>query len=184
MIWFIQGQINHWANRANARGLVLLRASRLNVKTFLLVVFHIFRLFTTRQNWRAFWLLRLVYRLRKLTTSALIVFEWLKIIEPNSTTFHDPRIRSKSAQPWASAEIFPMKTTSKFCLSFSGCWRWCKWTFTKRFTLSNSLVCGGWTSIFNLLSVMSSSFQLSEMLFLFINCLISISSTFYKQVIM
>jgi len=50
MIWFIQGQINHWANRANARGLVLLRASRLNVKTFLLVVFHIFRLFTMRQN--------------------------------------------------------------------------------------------------------------------------------------
>jgi len=29
-------------------------ASRLNVKTFLLMVFHIFRLFTTRQNFRAF----------------------------------------------------------------------------------------------------------------------------------
>ena len=30
-----QGQINHWANRANARGLALLGASRLNVKTLL-----------------------------------------------------------------------------------------------------------------------------------------------------
>jgi len=98
-------------------------ASRLNVKTFLLMVFHIFRLFTTRQKCRDFWLLRLVYRLRKLTTLALIVFEWLKRIEANSTTFYDPRIRSKSVHPWASAEIFPMKTSSKYCLSFSGCWR-------------------------------------------------------------
>jgi len=72
------------------------------------------------QNCRAFLLLRLVYRLRKLTTFALIVFEWLKRIEPNSTTFYEPRIRSKSVHPWVSAEIFPMKTTFTFCLSFSG----------------------------------------------------------------
>jgi len=31
---YSQGRINHWANRANARGLALLRASRLNIKTF------------------------------------------------------------------------------------------------------------------------------------------------------
>jgi len=30
-----QGQINHWANQANARGLALLVALRLNVKTLL-----------------------------------------------------------------------------------------------------------------------------------------------------
>ena len=36
----IQGRINHCANRANARGLELLGASRLNVKTFLLLDFH------------------------------------------------------------------------------------------------------------------------------------------------
>jgi len=30
-----QGRINHCANRANARGLVLLRASRLNIKKLL-----------------------------------------------------------------------------------------------------------------------------------------------------
>ena len=33
--WRDQGRINHWANRANARGLALLGASRLNIKTLL-----------------------------------------------------------------------------------------------------------------------------------------------------
>jgi len=50
------------------------------------LVFHSFRLFTMRQNCRAFWLLRLVYRSRKLITLAFIVFEWLKRIKSNSTT--------------------------------------------------------------------------------------------------
>ena len=40
-----------------------------------------------------------LYRLEKLITLAFIVFEWLKIIEPNSTTLCDPRIRSKSVHP-------------------------------------------------------------------------------------
>jgi len=31
----MQGRINHWANRANARGLALLGTSRLNIKTLL-----------------------------------------------------------------------------------------------------------------------------------------------------
>ena len=61
-----------------------------------LLVFHVFRLFTTRQNCRAFWQPLLVYSLRKLTTLAFIVFEWLKRIQPDSTTLYDPRIRSKS----------------------------------------------------------------------------------------
>ena len=57
----------------------------------------------------------------------------------------------------------------------------CKWTFTKRFTLSTPLVCTGWTSILNLLSEMFFTLRLSEMVFPFINCQISIfSSTFYK----
>jgi len=53
---FIQGRISHWGNRANALGLTL------EYQNTPLLVFHVFRLFTTRQNCRAFWLLRLVYR--------------------------------------------------------------------------------------------------------------------------
>jgi len=45
-------------------------------------------------------------------------------------------------------------------------------------------VCAGRTSILNLLSERFSALRLSEMLFLFITCLISIfASTFYKQVV-
>jgi len=35
----MQGRINHWANRANAWGLALLGASRLNIKTLLYCFF-------------------------------------------------------------------------------------------------------------------------------------------------
>jgi len=49
-----------------------------------------------------------------------------------------------------------------------------KWTFTKRITLSTPLVCAGCTSILNLLSKMFSTLWLSEILFLFISCPISI----------
>jgi len=59
-----------------------------------------------------------------LTTLAFIASEWFKRIEPNSITLYDPRIESKSMHPWASAKIFPREPTSKFCLSFSGCWRY------------------------------------------------------------
>jgi len=48
-------------------------------------------------------------------------FEWLKIIEPNSTALYEPRIRSISVHPWTLAEIFPEWATPKFCLSFTGC---------------------------------------------------------------
>jgi len=37
----------HWANRANARGLAL------EYQNIPLLVFHVFKLFTTRQNCRA-----------------------------------------------------------------------------------------------------------------------------------
>ena len=60
------GRINHWANQANAQGFALLGASCLNMKTLLYWFFNVFRLLTTRQNCRAFWLLHLVHRLRKL----------------------------------------------------------------------------------------------------------------------
>jgi len=82
---YMQVWINHWANRANARGLTLLGASRSDIKA-LLCWFFIVRLFTTRQNCRAFLLLRLVDGSGKLITLAFIVFEWLKRIEPNNTT--------------------------------------------------------------------------------------------------
>ena len=49
----------------------------------------------------------LEYGQNKLTTLAFIDFEWLKIIEPNSTTLCDLSIRSKSVHPLASADIFP-----------------------------------------------------------------------------
>jgi len=35
MNYYRQGRINHWANRANARGLALLGASCLDIKTLL-----------------------------------------------------------------------------------------------------------------------------------------------------
>ena len=47
-----QGRINHWANGANARGLAV------EHQNIVLLVFHVYRLFTTHQNCRAFWLLR------------------------------------------------------------------------------------------------------------------------------
>ena len=50
----------------------------------------------------------------------LSFFSGLKELNQTELRF---RIRSKSVHPWVSAGIFPMKTTSKFCLSFSGCWR-------------------------------------------------------------
>ena len=61
-----QGRINHSANRADARGLALQYQN---------TSFYVFRLFKVRRNSRAFWWLRLVYKLRKPTTSAFIDFE-------------------------------------------------------------------------------------------------------------
>jgi len=144
-------------------------------------LFYWFFMFIMRQSCRVFSLLRLVNRLRKPTTLAFIVFEWLNRIEPNSTTPDDLGIRSKSVHPWTSAEVFPVGATSKFLhIPFRLMTMKCKWTFTKRFVLSNPLACAGWTSILNLLSEMFSTLRLSEMLFHFINCLIAIfSSTFY-----
>jgi len=95
-----QGWINHLANWENARGVALSGASRLNIKILLFLVFHVFRLFNVRQNCRAFWWLRLVYKLRKLTTLAFIDFEWLKRIEPNSITLYVLPFSDFQACPW------------------------------------------------------------------------------------
>jgi len=55
---------------------------------------------------------------------AFIVFVWLTWIESNSTTLYDPRIRSKSNSSMGVRRNFSRGgETSKFCLSFSGCWR-------------------------------------------------------------
>ena len=86
--------------------------------------------------------------------------------------------------PWMFAGFFPGGATSKFCLSFSGCWR-CNASGRSQNALPVLYpisLC--W------LDLNSQSFvwiffalRLSEMLFLFTNCLISIfSSTFYKYV--
>ena len=84
----------------------------------------------------------------KLITLAFIVFEWLKRIEPNSTALYHPKIRSKSVHPWTSAEIFPGWGNVRIFLILHRLLTMpCKWTFTKRFTLSTTLVCAGWTSI-------------------------------------
>ena len=121
---------------------------------------------------------------------------------------------------WASADIFPWRgATSTFRLSFFRLRTMqCKWTFTKRFTLSTpkkfphpfttfaklgyhpislllwtsdnwiwiglelstnafavpTLVCAGWTLLLKILPEMFSTLWLSEMLFRFINYIISI----------
>jgi len=68
--------------------------------------------------------------------------------------------------PWTSAEIFPGwgNVQTLLILNRLLTMPW-KWTFTKRFTLSTTLVCAGWTSILNRLSEKGSTIRLSEMLF-------------------
>ena len=68
-----QGRINHWANRANARGLAL------EYQNTPLLVFHVLRLFTTCQNCRAFWLPRLVQRFQ---TQIALMAKWGLIKQP------------------------------------------------------------------------------------------------------
>jgi len=117
------------------------------------------------------------------TTLAFIVFEWLKRFEPNNTTLHDLRIRSKSVHSWASAEVFSEGDNVEILLIlYRLLTMQCKWMFTKRFTVSIQLVCTGRTSILNLLSEMFSTLRLSEMLFLFTNCLMSIFFRHFLQI--
>ena len=177
-----QGRINHWANRANTWGLALLGALRLNVKTPL-YCFLCFYAVHHSSNMQSFLITAysIYCRLRKLTTLAFIVFEWLTRIEPNSTTLNDPRIRSKSVHPLASAEVFPGWQRHNFAHGFQVADDAMKMDVHKTLFPFYPLVCAGWTSILNLLSQMFSTLRLSEMLILFINCLISIfSSTFYN----
>ena len=82
----VQGRIDHWAKRENARGLALLDASHLNIKTLLYWFFMFLGCspVTTRQNCKALWLLHLVLRnfwffyycnrLRKLTAWGIYRF--------------------------------------------------------------------------------------------------------------
>jgi len=79
--------------------------------------------------------------------------------------------------PWAYTEIFPRGRNVQILLNpFQVADDKCKWTFTnsKRFTHSTPLVCDGCISIVSLLYEIFSTLRLSEMLFLFMNCLISI----------
>ena len=62
--------------------------------------------------------LRFVFVLRKPTTLAVIILEWLKRIEPTSTTPYDLNIRSKSVHPLVSAETFPGGQRRNFAYPF------------------------------------------------------------------
>ena len=162
-----QGRINHWANRANARGFALLGASHSHNQNTPLLVFHVFRLFTMRRNCRAFLLLCLLYTLRKLTWTkehhTLLPKNWLEI---NASTgvrrnFSSGGQRRNFAYHFQVADnVMRMDVHKTLYLFYI------------------PLVCAGWTSIHNLLSEMFSTIRLSEMLFLFINRLIS---AFFEQ---
>ena len=144
-VCYSQGRNNQWANRANARGLAL------EYQNTYLLFFNAFRPFTTRQNCRAFCLVRLTYRLRKLTTLAFIVFEWLKRIEANSTMLHDSRLRSKSASMGVRRSFSRVGNVENLIIIFRLLTVQCECMFTKRSNLSTPLVYAGWTSILNLL---------------------------------
>jgi len=53
-----------------------------------------------------------------LTTLAFIVFEWLKIIEPNTIMLYDPKILLKSVHSWTSAAMFPGRQFRNFAYPF------------------------------------------------------------------
>jgi len=89
VLYYTQGRINQWANRGKYPAPQVLGDLALEYQNTPLLVFHVFRLFTTRQKCWAFWWLRLVYRLSKLTV-AFIVWVTLKI-EPHSITFQGHR---------------------------------------------------------------------------------------------
>jgi len=73
-------------------------------------------------------------------TLAFIVFELLKRIEANSTTLYDSRVRSKSGR---LQKFFQEGNVEILLIFFRLVMMQCKWTFTKRFTLSTPLVCAG-----------------------------------------
>jgi len=167
-----QGRIDHWANRANARGLALLGALRLNIKTLLYWFFMFLGCSPRVKIAELVELLRLVHRLRKLTTLQFVAFEELNQTAPRFMT--QELDRNQCIQ--VCRRFFRGKLRNLAYL-FQVADDAMQKTFTKRFTLSTPLVCAGWTSILNLLFQMFSTFRLSEMLFLFINCLISIFRT-------
>jgi len=86
-----------------------------------------------------------------------------------------PCLLTYGFETWAAADIFPGGGNVEILLVlFRLLTMQCKWTFTKRITLSSPLVCAGCTSVLNLLSELFSTLRLSEILFLFISCSISI----------
>jgi len=111
-------------------------------------------------NCRPFWLLRLVYRSRKLPTLAFIVSKCLKRIDLNSTTLYDPRIRI-SASMGVRKNFSVGWQRGNFAYPFRLLTIQCKRTYTKRFVVSTQLVCAGWASILNFLSEMFSTLWLS-----------------------
>jgi len=159
-IWSIgetrqQGRINHYANRENALGLAL------EYQNTPLLVFHVFKLFTTRQNCRALRFLRLVYKLRKVTTLAFIVFDWLK----QHHALWPKNYIEISASMCVRINFSRGGNVEILLILLRLLTMQCKWTFIKRLTLSIPLVSAGWTSILNLLSEMFYTLSLSEMFF-------------------
>jgi len=67
-------------------------------------------------------LLLLVYRLRKLTISLFVAFEWLKELNQTAPCFMTQELHRNQCIHGRPKKYFQV-TTSKFCLCFSGCWR-------------------------------------------------------------
>jgi len=110
----------------------------------------------------------------------ILAFKWLWRIEPNSTKLFDPRIKSKPMHPWAFAENFPRGQRRNFAYPFQvaddAMWMDVHKTL---YPFNPINVC--WLNlILNRLHDMFSTLRLSEMLFLFINCLISIFEHFLQ----
>jgi len=120
----------------------------------------------------------LVHRLRKLTTLAFIFLRDINELNQTAPRFMTQDIDQNQCIHGCPQKFFQGSNVEILFILFRLLTMQWKWTFTKLFTLSAPLVCAGW----NLLSEMFSALLLSEMLYLFINRLISIfSSISYKQ---
>jgi len=89
----------------------------------------------------------------------------LKELNQTPPPFMTQDLDQNQCIPWTSAEIFPGWGDVQISLILYRLLTMpCKWKFTKRFTLSTTLVCAGLTSLLNRLSAMFSTLRLSEML--------------------
>jgi len=109
-----------------------------------LLVFHVFRLFTRRQNCKDFSLLRLVYRLRKLKLwhlSFVSDFKELNQVAPRFMTQESNRNQCSHGRPQTSFQRG--RNVENLLILFRLLTMQRKGRFTKPFTFSTSLACTG-----------------------------------------